>query len=326
MATAQVGYGRQTWNAGAWNTSPDALATISGEQINLLLNNVTATASTLNNISGRELSINLGQIIAGSSVFLTPDGIQSNISVGQVTTGEGREVTITTAGQLAVNLNAGLGWSRDEWSEGAWNQDLTGIVSGSGVVFIEDGQELTASLNNLASVTGSVDQIVSGELIQTNVANIDIEGGAPVTIVGEELVSATVNVFAVSAGGSITINTPTFEANVELTTGLVVGSASFFEVNGVEGNVITGTVIANSENFISLTGQELTSFSNTITTTTQNIIPISLNALVGYTGTVIANSDNFLTMTGQQVNTSVTSLKFWDPIKGNITETWTNIH
>jgi hypothetical protein len=28
MSTAQVGWNRLTWNSGAWNTSPDALANV----------------------------------------------------------------------------------------------------------------------------------------------------------------------------------------------------------------------------------------------------------------------------------------------------------
>jgi len=320
-----VGWSRETYSAGAWSTSPDAAAVITGVSSDSLINNVTTTASALNNITGRELSIDLGQTLGVLSVYYTPDGIQSNISIGQVTTGEGREVTITTAGQLAVNLNAGLGWSRDEWSGGAWNEDLTGIVSGSGVVFIEDGQELNLSLNNLASVTGSVDQIISGELIQTNLANVDIEGGAPVIIVGEELVSATVNVFAVSAGGSITINTPTFEANVEVSN-INVGSASFTSITGQQLVVNLGNISTTSENFISITGEEITSTANTITLSTDQILTITVNEVTISSANIVPNSENFLSINGNQANSNVTSLKFWDPITGNITETWTNIH
>jgi len=41
---------------------------------------------------------------------------------------------------------------------------------------------------------------------------------------------------------------------------------------------------------------------------------------------IVPNSENFISITGFQANANVTTLKFWDPIRGNITENWTNIH
>ena len=56
--------------------------------------------------------------------------------------------------QASAALNWGLGWSREEWNVGPWNEGLGGLVTGDGVVFIEDGQELTSSVNNV-TVTAS---------------------------------------------------------------------------------------------------------------------------------------------------------------------------
>jgi hypothetical protein len=41
---------------------------------------------------------------------------------------------------------------------------------------------------------------------------------------------------------------------------------------------------------------------------------------------IVPNSENFISIQGNRANANVTTLKFWDPIRGNITETWTNIH
>jgi hypothetical protein len=35
---ASIGWSRSTWNSGAWNISPDALAVISGQQLNANIN------------------------------------------------------------------------------------------------------------------------------------------------------------------------------------------------------------------------------------------------------------------------------------------------
>ena len=33
MPTAEIGWSRNTWNSGEWNLDPDALATVTGEQL-----------------------------------------------------------------------------------------------------------------------------------------------------------------------------------------------------------------------------------------------------------------------------------------------------
>ena len=73
--SASVGWSRLTWNSGAWNESPDAIASITGLQIE-------------------------------------------------------------------PSLNFGLGWSREEWNTGAWNSGVGTIVTGDGIIFVEDGQQL----------------------------------------------------------------------------------------------------------------------------------------------------------------------------------------
>ena len=48
-----------------------------------------------------------------------------------------------------------------------------------------------------------------------------------------------------------------------------------------------------------------------------------LNIFNGNTN-IIANGT--INIIGSQANISVSTLKFWDPIRPTITETWTNIH
>ena len=144
---------------------------------------------------------------------------------------------------------------------------------------------------------------------------------------GEELLSATVNTFAVAADGAITINTPTFEANVELNNdGVFIGLASFLDITGFPLFANLGTITTTSENIIPITGEELTSTANTITLSTEQILSMTGNGVTITLADIVPNSENFLSINGNQANTNITSLKFWDPIRGNITETWTNIH
>jgi hypothetical protein len=234
MATAQVGWNRFTWNSGAWNTSPDALADISGITVNTLLNDVSASGNTLNNITGLQSNVNLGQVIAGAANFFTATGIQISTSVGIVSTGEGREVVITTAGELQTDVNFGVGWNRDAYSSGPWNLGLGGFVIGNGTIFIEDGQQLTSSINSVSNVTGSVDQLIDSQLIQSNAGNVNILGNSIIDNVTGIQSNVSLSSVSIQAGGSITIATGP-EIALDIALGNInVGTATNFLATGVQ--------------------------------------------------------------------------------------------
>lgn len=323
---AIVGWSREAYNVGAWNTSPDALAVINGISSNALLNNAVVTASAPFSINGLLANITVGQVNAGASVFLEIESFQANTSTGTVSTGEGREVTILTAGELTTDLNLGFGWSREEWNVGAWNDSLGFVFTGNGDVFsITTAGQLNTNLSNVTT-TGTAPITILGEELNISQGIETVTGTAHITIIGEELLSATVNTFAVSAGGAITINTPTFEANVELSSNLVIGTASFLNIVGQELTTSLATIIPNSENIIDITGQELTLTANTIAFSTDQILSITGNQVTVSAATIIPNSNNFLSITGNQANVDVNTIQFWNPILPTITEEWTNIH
>lgn len=238
------------------------------------------------------------------------------------------DVAVDVTGlQIEPNINFGNGWSREEWNVGAWNEAVGNVVTGDGVVFVEDGQGLSSSVNNV-TVTGNAPFSITGEQLNISQGEETVIALANVTITSADLLTATVNTFAVTANGAITISTPTFEANVELNNdGLNVGLATFLNVTGQALTASAGDVIANSENFISITtaGQVSTTV-NSISLSTVNIIDITGNSLTTSSANIIPNSQNFLSIIGNQANVNVTTLKFWDPIEPTIIEEWTNIH
>jgi hypothetical protein len=252
-----VGWSRYGYNVGAWNTSPDTAAVITGLQAN-------------------------------------------------------------------TELNLGFGWSREEWNTGPWNQGLGTIVTGDGIIFVEDGQELTSSVNTI-SVTASSPISISGEQLNIDLGEETVTGTAPVTITGEELLSATVNTFAVLADGSITINTPTLEANVELGT-IITGTANLIDIVGEQLQSNLGIITTTSENIIPISGEELTTTANNITISSSGFFNITGQELVANLGNITTQSENFISIDGNTANVTAATLKFWDPITGNVTEVWTNIH
>ena len=231
-----------------------------------------------------------------------------------------------TGVQANADINLGSGWSREEWGSGAWNESLGTFITGQGNIFIEDGQELTSTVNTIIT-TASAPFAINGEQLNISQGEESVIGSAPISITGEDLVSATVDSFAVAAGGAITINTPTFEANVELNNnGIVVGLASFLNITGFPLSANLSTIIPNSENIISITGEELTSTANTITVSAEQILSITGNGVTITSANIVPNSENFISISGNRANANVTTLKFWDSITDNNQENWTNIH
>ena len=260
--------------------------------------------------------------VSGAAV----SGIEVTSSTGSFSFNLGNGAVFTPTGvSAAIDVNLGNGWSREEWNTGAWNQPIGSIVAGSGTVFVEDGQGLTSSLNNV-TVTGSAPFTITGEQLNVSLGDETVVAQSTVQATGSEL-TTTVNTFAVTANGAITINTPTFEANVELNNdGINVGLATFLNVTGFPISANLGTITTTSENIIPITGEELTTTSNTITISTEQILSITGNGVTITLANIVPNSQNFLSITGNQANISISTLKFWDPIQPTITEEWTNIH
>jgi len=228
--------------------------------------------------------------------------------------------------QANADINLGSGWSREEWGSGAWNESLGTFVTGQGNIFIEDGQSLTATANNI-TVTGNAPITINGEELILSQGEEITTGSAPVTITGEELLSATVNTFAVSADGAITINTPTFEANVELNNdGINVGLATFLDVTGFPLSANLNNVDLKLDSFLNITGNSVTSSINNISVTATASMNITGNQMTINLSNANVTTQQILSILGNQANVSSATLKFWDPITGNVTEIWTNIH
>ena len=181
-----------------------------------------------------------------------------------------------------------------------------------------DGTDGSTTIINSQDIT----QPVQGTF---SIGEETVTGTASLTITGEELLSATVNTFAVAAGGAITINTPTFEANVELGN-TTTGTANIIDIVGEQLQSNLGITTTTSENIIPISGEELTATANNITISSSGFFNITGQELVANLGNITTQSENFISIDGNTANVTAATLKFWDPITGNVTEVWTNIH
>ena len=296
-------WGAFTWNKGAWNKLNDVAAAITGNQISTSIGDITVDA---------ELRQGWGRGAWNSASWnQAPDTF----------------VTITTAGELGTSINIGFGWNRESWNEGNWNESLGFVFTGNGNVFSTTAlSQLTISQNSVTAIANSTNSI-TGQGLTSSTGTIDADGIARVSITGEDLVTATVNTFAVVAGGAVTINTPTLEANVSLNNdGIVVGLATFLNVTGIGLTVDLSNVTAVTNNTIDITGILANTSLGTTNFSTGQILSITGQGLTISLANIVPNSQNFLSITGNQANITSSTLKFWDPIIDNNPENWTNIH
>jgi hypothetical protein len=218
MSTAQVGWNRLTWNSGAWNTSPDALANVTGQQ---LLTEVdfggywnadewssgawnighgavlTGTGNVFSISTLTELNANTGNVViaADTDIIITGEELISTVNTITVLneaivniTGEELNISqgpISIAGGGSITIQTG--------AEIALDITLGNTTTGTANFIQIVGEELSISVNNVANFI--TDQILSitGEELTSSVNTIVVSGSSPVTITGNGVVISLSN-------------------------------------------------------------------------------------------------------------------------------------
>jgi len=322
--TATVGWGRDGWNTGAWGTSPDALAVITGISSSTSVGNVFASAPSLTVISGQVLNSALSDgVVAGISIFETITGQEVTSSINSVSTGEGKEVLITGLSQLELELNFGNGWGREEWSSGAWGTPLGEVVTGDGNIFIEDGQSITASVSNVANIIGNAAISVTGEGAVASSGDFIISSNNFLSTTGQQ-VSTSIGTYTISGDGAITVVVPEFTINANLGN-IITGSASSTTITGQVLNTASGNFIITADQILPITGSSANANVSSITISAEHFQEMTGQQMNTGLSNVSLNTNNFILQTGQEMTVTPVNLRFWDPIVDDNTETWTNI-
>jgi hypothetical protein len=322
--TATVGWGRDGWNTGAWGTSPDAIAVITGISSSTSVGNVFASAPSLTIISGQVLNSALSDgVVAGISIFETITGQEVTSSINSVSTGEGREVPITGLSQLELELNFGNGWGREEWSSGAWGTPLGEVVTGDGNIFIEDGQSVTTSVSNVANIIGNAAISVTGEGAVASSGNFIISSNNFLSTTGQQI-NTTIGTYTIAAGGAITVVVPEFTINTSVST-IITGSASSTTITGQVLNTASGNFIITADQILPITGSSANANVSSITISAEHFQEMTGQQMTITLDNIIPSTNNFIVQTGQEMTVTPVNLRFWDPIVDDNTETWTNI-
>ena len=321
---ATVGWGRDGWNTGAWGTSPDALAVITGISSSTSVGNVFAAAPSLTTISGQVINSGVSNIVVGIAVtdlFIT--GQQVTSSINSVSTGEGREVTITGLPQLELELNFGNGWGREEWGSGAWGTALGEVVTGDGNIFIEDGQSITASVSNVANILGNAAISVTGEGAVASSGDFIVSSNNFLSTTGQQI-NTTIGTYTIAAGGAITVVVPEFTINANVST-INVGTAMNTQIVGQVLNTSSGSFIISADQILPITGNGANANVSSITISAEHFQLMTGQEMTMGLSNVSLNTNNIILQTGQEITVTPVNLRFWDPITDDSTETWTNI-
>mgnify|MGYP003113177699 FL=1 len=322
--SATVGWGRYGWDTGAWGTSPDALAVITGISSSTSVGNVFAAAPSLTTISGQVINSGVSNIIVGVAVtnlFITGQEVTS--SINSVSFGEGREVPITGLSQLELELNFGNGWGREEWSSGAWGTPLGEVVTGDGNIFIEDGQSITTSVSNVANIIGNAAISVTGEGAVASSGNFIISSNNFLSTTGQQ-VTTSIGTYTIAAGGAITVVVPEFTINTSVGT-INTGSASSTTITGQVLNTSSGSFIITADQILPITGSSANANVSSITISAEHFQEMTGQEMTTSLADFILSTNNFIIQTGQEMTVTPVNLRFWDPIADDNTETWTNI-
>ena len=312
--SATVGWGRDGWNTGAWGTSPDALAVITGISSSTSVGNVFAAAPSLTTISGQVINSGVSNIVVGIAVtdlFIT--GQQVTSSINSVSTGEGREVPITGLSQLELELNFGNGWGRA----------LGEVVTGDGNIFIEDGQSVTASVSNVANIIGNAAISVTGEGAVASSGDFIVSSNNFLSTTGQQI-TTSIGTYTIAAGGAITVVVPEFTINTSVGT-INTGSAASTTITGQVLNTSSGSFIITTDQILPITGSSANANVSSITISAAHFQEMTGQEMTITLDDIIPSTNNFILQTGQEMTVTPVNLRFWDPIVDDNTETWTNI-
>ena len=282
MASIQ-GWGRETWNSGAW--SEQAPVSVTGNGLTSSLGTETVTTDQNISVTGIGLTSTAGTAVGTGIAEVSPTGIALTASLGEESLSTDQNISVTglgttlSVGNESTSVTKTTGWNRDTdintggsigWSEQQW-----GAVGGS---FALTGQALTASLGDESAAT---DQNISvtGLGTTSSIGTFSISGDGQTTIVAgaetamqssvgqaeadpEFVVFPTGNALTSAVG---TVGTSVFVTGVGLTSSLGEETQeTSYEAPSVSATSNVGTLNIRTDVSFTITGVSVTSATGTL--------------------------------------------------------------
>jgi hypothetical protein len=303
MASIQ-GWGRETWNSGAW--SEQAPVSVTGNGLTSSLGTETVTTDQNISVTGIGLTSTAGTAVATGVAEVSPTGIALTASLGEESPQTDQNISVTglgttlSLGNESTSVTKTTGWNRDtDINTGGsigWGDQQWGAV---GISQALTGQALTASLGEESTAT---DQNIS------------------VTGVGT---TSSIGTFSISGDGQITVVAGA-ETAMQSAVGTPEADPEF--VVFPSGNALTSAV-GTVGTSVFVTGVGLTSSLGEETQETSYEAPsVSATSSVG---TLNIRTDVSFTITGVSGTSATGTLQgtFWSQVDdSNSGITWTEVH
>jgi len=282
MASIQ-GWGRETWNSGAW--SEQAPVSVTGNGLTSSLGTETVTTDQNISVTGIGLTSTAGTLTATGIAEVNPTGIALTSSLGEESLETDQNISVTglgttlSLGNESTSVTKTTGWNRDtDINTGGsigWGDQQWGAV---GISQALTGQALTASLGEESTAT---DQNISvtGLGTTSSIGTFSISGDGQITVVAgaETAMQSAVGTaeadpeFVVfPTGNQLTSNTGDVLTSIEI-TGLGMTASlgdeeqeTSYEAPSVSATSNVGSVNIRTDVSFTITGNSVTSATGTL--------------------------------------------------------------
>ena len=316
MASIQ-GWGRETWNSGAW--SQQAPVSVTGNGLTSSLGTETVTTDQNISVTGIGLTSTAGTLVAtGIAVAQISNGVSATSTTGDVSLLTSQIISVSgnsltsNVGNESTSVTSTTGWNRDTdintggsigWSDQQW-----GAVGGS---FAVTGQSLTAALGD-ESVASDQNISVTGVSTTSSIGTFSISGDGQTTIVAGSEVALQSAVGTAEADPEFVV----FPTGNAITSAVGTVGTSVF-VTGV--GMTTNLGDAEQETSYAAPSVSATSNIGTLNITTDVVFTIS-----GVSATI--STGNLQGTFWSQVDDSNSGISWSQVDDSNDDVTWTEVH
>ena len=265
MATIQ-GWGRQTWNSGAWNTFAPVTATGNG------LTSTVGSASTITTnifgVAGNQLTSSIGDAAQASEYAVTGNAVTT--SLGTMPNPTIVDNQLLTGWNRGVGTTIPLGWNAAPWGKGDFILSVGNGLSGAAMTSSLGEESPTGNAD--VTTTGLPTTSTTGTAVATGVAVANPSGNLITSSLGTETVTGSCVVTPTGLGTTASLGEE--QASGVFQSGWNRGAAGD-----------TGTIIGWSDNLWNITEQSY---------------PVTGNSLASNTGSMSFQGDVAPTITGVQ--------------------------
>jgi hypothetical protein len=178
------GWGSNLWGQFTYGIVGD-VAAVTGSQINLSINSVTAFTDVSISLTGQQLNTNITGVTTTADANVTEEGLQLNTQINNVTTEvntpvdvQGSQINLTE-GDVTTDIQPNAGWGVKGWGIVPWGleDDVIASVTGTALSVVTHPVDIQIDGNIFVNVDEDDDIIIYLNNVTTIAdANVSITG------------------------------------------------------------------------------------------------------------------------------------------------------